>query len=211
MPLHIDPPVATIIAAFIAAFAGSIIGPIILRQQRKGDTALEERRKWTKEKLRVVFHEENDQSTDDINFHSAGMIPWNPWVKWHIDMHSIHPRLAESLDLRLLQPRRSKLAYEWLEAWAWVLWDENQALRDIVARDTEYMTLMSNAKFMKLANDYTRHFRGLETALTLWSLGIRPSIRLWFSLKFVAPWARSNRPRKIVETMADFNPKPVEA
>ena len=206
MSIPLDAPVATIIAAFIAAFAGSIIGPIILRQQRKGDTALEERRSWAKQKLQWVFDEEHEQSTDDINYHSAGMIPWNPWVKWGIDMHSINPRLSESIDLRLLQPQRSALARAWLEAWAWVLWDENYALRDVVARDTEMMTLTNNAEFMKLANNYNRHFRGVETALTLWALGIRPSLRLWVSLKFVAPRVRASRPQKIAKTMADFNP-----
>lgn len=170
---------ATIVAAFISAGIGSVIGPFILRRLRRGDAALDARRAWVKEKLVLVFGEgEPLMSTDEVDYFAPGLISESPWTPLFGDMHGINPSLQESLDLKVIQPWRSSVARRWLEGWFWLLQAQSQTLKSLGGEYEGYHEL--GPGFDREVRRYARRFRRVEVALTRWSLGLRPTLFFWF-------------------------------
>lgn len=188
----IDDSGATLLAAFISGVIGSVIGPFILRRLRRNDAALEARREWAKEKLVLVFGEGPQMSTDDVNYMVGGLLSVNPWAPTIGDMHAINPCLAESLDLKLIQPRRSALLHRWLEAWYWELSAERSGLQPL--KDQWYGP-GQEGDAEKRRVQYEKRFIRIEVALTRWSLGVRPTALFWLSAHFRQPAIRRRRER----------------
>lgn len=169
---------ATIVAAFISAGIGSVIGPFILRRLRRGDAALDARRAWVKEKLVSVFGEgEALMSTDEVDFFAPGLISESPWTPLFGDMHAINPSLKESLDLKVIQPWRSAVVRRWLEGWFWLLQAQSMTLKSLGGEYEAHHDL--GPGFDREIRKYGRRFRRVEVALTRWSLGLRPTLFFW--------------------------------
>lgn len=188
----VDESQATLLAAFISGVIGSVIGPFILRRLRRNDAALEARREWAKEKLVAVFGEGPQMSTDDVNYMVFALLAENPYAPTIGDMHAINPMLGESLDLKLIQPRRSALLQRWLEEWFWVLFNERAGLMPLRER---WYGPESRDEVGQQVRRYQQRFRRVEVALTRWSLGVRPSILFWLSVHIRLPLIRRRRER----------------
>ncbi|MDF2993367.1 MAG: hypothetical protein K0S37_3881 [Microbacterium sp.] len=181
-------PQATLLAALVSGVIGSVIGPFILRRLRRNDAALKARRKWAKEKLVWVFGEGPQMSTDSTDYHVAALLSENPFAPTLGDMHAINPLLAEALDLKLIQPRRSALLQRWLEGWFWVLFNQRAALMPL--RDKQWTSPELQRETDQSVRRYSRRFRRIEVALTRWSLGVRPTLIFWLSITFYVPLVR---------------------
>ncbi len=184
-------PQATVLAALVSGVIGSVIGPFVLRRLRRNDAALKARRKWAKEKLVAVFGEGPQMSTDSVDYRVFALLAENPFAPTIGDMHAINPMLAESIDLKLIQPRRSALLRAWLEAWFWVLFNERQKMPSV----EELYAESTRDSALRIERRYRKRFRRVEVALSRWSLGIRPSVTFWFSLHVYLPIVRRRQER----------------
>ena len=207
-----------ILVGALSGVIGSVLGPALTRVLARSDRALDARQAWARIKLLTVF------GLGDEPFASDQMIippfvfltPPNGW-RYHLyDMHQINHGVEESIDLMMLQPRRSGWARDWLYHWhfalqprAYYLHPRMHALERFGLQDhKEYGKQRERWESDNAA--YERKVRKVQSAFSIWAIGqpTRPSSLMWVANR---KWVVSRRsfwnhhPKDFDEVMDDPN------
>jgi hypothetical protein len=181
---------AVILVGALSGVIGSFLGPLLTRFIARSDKALDARQEWAKIKLLTVF------GLGEEPFASDGIIPpfWfltppNGWRFHFYDMHQINHGVEESIDLMMLQPKRSKWARDWLYNWHFALQPQASYLHHRMHIAQSYI----GSDLQRYADDqmkwekdnaaYEKKVRKVESAFSRWASGqaSRPSILMWLA------------------------------
>ena len=150
----------------------------------RNDRAIDARQEWVKLKLQTVFGIGDEWvSSDGPQVAFMRLVPPYGATAHYYDMHTINWAVQESVDLMMLQPRRSAWARQWLFDWHFTLHDEFSVLHSWMHynRDRDQW---SDSEYEKADNAYQRRVRRVQSALSIWGTGqwlTHPSWRLRLS------------------------------
>jgi hypothetical protein len=185
-----------IVVGVFSGVVGAVVGPAIQRLFERNDRALDARRAWAREKLQMVFGVGDDyRSADGAAYPYMRLVPPSGHLAHHYDMHSINPAVEQSVDLMMLQPKRSRWARDWLYNWHFVLQPHAAMLHSwmhVVRRaypeggneDAINAWSARQKAFDKANGRYERRVLRVESALSIWSIGgwlTHPSIGMWLA------------------------------
>jgi hypothetical protein len=173
-----------ILVGALSGVIGAIIGPIIQRTFARNDKALEARQSWAKQKLQFVFGTGDEKSPSDGPLHPfMRLIPPNVYILHAYDMHSINWAVEESIDLMMLQPKRSSWAREWLYNWHFVMQQNAQVLHDKM-HENRHDGMYVDETWERESTRYERRVNKLQSDLSIWATGqwlSHPSWRFWLA------------------------------
>lgn len=178
-----DQPLSLIIlVGALSGVIGAVLGPALQRAFSRSDSGLAARRGWAKEKLQYVFGIGDEYSSDGPPIPFMRLVPPNALTPQAYDMHSINWATQESVDLMLLQPRRSRWAKQWLFNWHFVLQQEWNVLhRRMHAQRAEGINY--DKAWERKATKYERRVQRVQSSLAIWATGrwlTHSSLRFWF-------------------------------
>ncbi|WP_431246402.1 hypothetical protein [Leifsonia xyli] len=173
-----------ILVGALSGVIGAIAGPIIQRVFGRNDRALDARQSWAREKLQRVFGLGDEWVPTDGAAEPFGrLVPPSGYKPQRYDMHTINWAVLESVDLMMLQPRRSKWARQWLYNWHFVLQREYRALHTWM-HDLRERGVWDDKHWDRANEKYERRVRRVESSLSIWATGqwlTHPSPRIWVS------------------------------
>lgn len=150
----------------------------------RNDRAIDARQEWVKLKLQSVFGVGDEWvSSDGPQVVFMRLVPPHGRSTHHYDMHTINWAVQESVDLMMLQPRRSAWARQWLFDWHFTLHHEYTLLHSWMHYNEEH-GLSGDDKFDKADDAYQRRVRRVQSALSIWGTGqwlTHPSWRMRLS------------------------------
>jgi hypothetical protein len=193
-PTSVAPIWTLLVVGVFSGVVGSVVGPAIQRLFARNDRALDARRVWAREKLQTVFGVGDElHASDGLAHPYMRLVPPSGHTPHHYDMHSINPAVAQSVDLMMLQPKRSLWARDWLYNWHFILVPHAAMLHSwmhIIRRaypeggdETAIDKWVARQDAFEKANArYERRVLRVESALSIWSIGgwiTHPSLAMW--------------------------------
>lgn len=170
-----------IIVGALSGVIGAVLGPALQRAFARSDSGLAARRSWVKKKLQYVFGIGDEYISDGPQLPFMRLVPPNASIPQAYDMHSIIWATQESVDLMLLQPRRSRWAKQWVFNWHFVLQQEWHVLHRRMHAQRDAGINYDKAWERKAAK-YERRVRRVQSTLAIWATGqwvTHSSLRLW--------------------------------
>jgi hypothetical protein len=173
-----------VLVGALSGVIGAVIGPVMQRVFGRNDRAIDARQEWVKLKLQNVFGVGDEWvSSDGPQVAFMRLVPPYGATAHYYDMHTINWAVQESVDLMMLQPRRSAWARQWLYDWHFTLHEEFSVLHSWMHynRDRDQW---SDSQYEKADNSYQRRVRRVQSALSIWGTGqwlTHPSWRMRLS------------------------------
>lgn len=195
-PSELNPLWLVVLVGALSGVIGSVIGPVLQRIFTRNDRALDARQKWVHEKLLTVFGVgEEVRSSDEPTEYFRRLVPPNGGTPHEYFMHDINWAVSESPEYMLLQPRRSRWARLWLDAWHHTLVAEHGRLHGafhaVLQADTSDWSAWNKANAR-----YERRVRRVASSISMWATGqwiTHPSLRLWLGARHRFQWFQSRR------------------
>lgn len=187
------------IVVLVGALSGvivAVIGPIMQRVFGRNDRAIDARQDWVKLKLQTVFGVGDEWvSSDGPQVAFMRLVPPHGATAHYCDMHTINWAVQESVDLMMLQPRRSAWARQWLYNWHFTLQEEFSILHSRMHYNHGRDVWMDR-EYEKADNVYQRRVRRVQSALSIWGTGqwlTHPSLRMRLSTSWLGAKVRNRK------------------
>ncbi|MFD6698725.1 MULTISPECIES: hypothetical protein [unclassified Microbacterium] len=173
-----------VLVGALSGVIGAVVGPIMQRVFGRNDRAIDARQEWVRQKLQTVFGIGDEWvSSDGPQVAFMRLVPPHGATAHHYDMHSINWAVQESVDLMMLQPRRSAWARQWIYDWHFTLQHEFNILHSWMHYTRDHETWM-NDEYLQADRAYQRRVRRVQSALSIWGTGqwlTHPSWRMRLS------------------------------
>lgn len=173
-----------VLVGALSGVIGAIVGPIMQRVFARNDRAVDARQEWVKLKLQTVFGVGDEWvSSDGPQVAFMRLVPPYGATAHYYDMHTINWAVQESVDLMMLQPRRSAWARQWLYDWHFTLQHEFSVLHAWFHYNQE-RDQWNDDRYERADSLYQRRVRRVQSALSIWGTGqwlTHPSWRLRLS------------------------------
>jgi|GEM_PF-4395184 len=181
---QIQPLWLIVLVGALSGVIASVVGPIVVRVFTRNDRALDVRQAWVREKLQSVFGEGDVERTgDDPVEYFTRLVPPSGYTPHELWMHDINWAVGESVDYKLLHPRRSRLAQKWLSNWHNTLEPEANGLHATWHQQRESEDGVSES-WEKANGRYEKRVRKAKSALSIWATGqwlTHSSLWLWWN------------------------------
>jgi hypothetical protein len=185
-----------VLVGALSGVIGAVVGPIMQRVFGRNDRAIDARQEWVKLKLQMVFGIGDEWvSSDGPQVAFMRLVPPYGATAHYYDMHTINWAVQESVDLMMLQPRRSAWARQWLYDWHFTLHNEFSVLHSWMHYNQD-RGRWSDSQYEKADNAYQRRVRRVQSALSIWATGqwlTHPSWRMRLSISRLGAMARGRR------------------